>query len=415
MHSPSLLEAKSKAAALVAAICAAAGTHAWAVEPQSIRFSDGLKLVPTLKMEQRYDDNIRATQYDTQSSWVTAVMPTFVLSTESRTSAYALTYALDNETYASSHADDHTDHHVDADAGFQFDVRNRLRLNAGYDKIEDVANDAYVSSPFGGTSPGVGNQPVVPQGNSGEPAKYTTTNAGGIYTYGAMDALMQLEMAADYQQLRYQNSGGFNDDLEYNSTPLRATGYYRVAPKTRLLAEVRHTHFDYLNSSDQDSDNRALLGGLTWDATARTSGTVKIGTEEKSYDNSTFNDQNNATWDAGVQWKPLSYSVFTLNTNQSYQEGNDSAGTISSQTTGLNWAHQWMERLSSEISYSYTDNQYEGSVQHDTIDIVGASLSYEMRRWLDIGVGYKYATDDSNVDGQSYNRNIFSVSFTASL
>ena len=142
---------------------------------------------------------------------------------------------------------------------------------------------------------------------------------------------------------------------------------------------------------------------------------MKIGTEEKSYDNSTFNDQNNATWDAGVQWKPLSYSVFTLNTSQSYQEGNDSAGTISSQTTGLNWAHQWMERLSSEISYSYTDNQYEGSVQHDTIDIVGASLSYEMRRWLDIGVGYKYATDDSNVDGQSYNRNIFSVSFTASL
>jgi hypothetical protein len=390
----------------IAAISAVLATNAWAIEPESIRFGDGLKFTPTLKTEERYDDNIRAEEYNTQSSWVTAISPTFKLSTENRNSAYALTYSLDNENYASSHNDDHTDHHVDLDAGFQFDVRNKLRLNAGYDKVETIANDDYIDSDNGN---------IVPLGNSGEPAKYTQTNAGGVYTYGASSALMQLELAADYQQWRYQNSNGFNDDQEYDALPLRATGFYRIAPKTRLLLEGRHTHYDYVKDNDQNSDNNAVLGGVTWDATAKTSGTIKIGAEQKSYDNGYYNDENNSTWEAGVQWKPRTYSTFSLNTNQSFQQGTDGAGAIDSQTTSLGWSHAWLERLSSDVSYSYTSNDYQGTSQQDYIDIVGVGLTYQMRRWLDIGVGYKYATDDSNEPGQSYNRNIFSVSFTAGL
>ncbi|MBF7730519.1 outer membrane beta-barrel protein [Pseudomonas sp. N040] len=371
-----------------------------------MRFSDGLKFTPTLKTEERYDDNIRAVENNVQSSWVTAITPKFVLSTEGRNSAYALTYSLDNETYASSHDDDHTDHHVDADAGFQFDARNKLVLNAGYDKVEDIANDNFED---------INNDLLVPQGNNGEPAKYTTANAGGVYTFGAATALTQIELGANYEELRYQNSDGFNEDLERNTTPLRATGYYRVAPKTRLLLEGRHTHFDYINDDDQDSDNKALLGGVTWDATAKTSGTIKVGAERKEFDNSTYDDDDNSMWEAGVKWSPRTYSTFNLTTRQGIAEGDSGASSIDSQTTALAWNHQWLERLSSEVSYSYTDNQYEGTDQQDEIDIFGVGLTYKMRRWLDIGVGYKYATDDSNAPGESYDRNIYAISFTASL
>lgn len=392
----------SLAVAISAALCA----NAWALEPQSIKLSDGLKFTPTLSVDESYDDNIRAEERNTQSSWVTGIKPKFVLSTEGNKSAYALTYELDNQTYASSHDDDHTDHHFDADAGFQFDVRNKLKLNAGYDKVESIANDNLVT-----TNDGL----IVPQGNTGEPAKYTTTSAGGVYTYGAASALAQLELGASYEELRYQNSGDFNEDLERNTTPLRATGYYRIAPKTRLLLEGRHTDYDYINDNDSDSNSDAVLAGVTWDATAKTSGTIKVGAEKLSYDNSTYDDEDGATWEAGVKWSPRTYSTFNLKTAQAYSPGNDGAGAIDAQTTSLNWNHSWLERLSSDVNYSYTDNDYQGTTQQDYIDIVGVGLTYNMRRWLDIGIGYKYATSDSNFDGSSYNRNIYAINFKASL
>jgi hypothetical protein len=391
---------------LTAAIYAVICVNAWAIEPQSIKFSDGLKFTPTLSVEERYDDNIRAEEYDTQSSWVTVIKPKFVLSTEGRNSAYALSYEMDNQTYASSHNDDHTDHHFDADAGFQFDVRNKLKLNAGYDKVESIANDNFITTENG---------LIVPQGNDGEPAKYTTTNVDGVYTYGAASAPAQLELGAGYEELRYQNSGDFNDDLERNTTPLRATGYYRVAPKTRLLLEGRNTNYDYTNDDDSDSNSYAMLAGVTWDATAKTSGTIKVGGEKLKYDNSTYDDESSATWEAGVTWAPRTYSTFNLSTAQAFSPGNDGAGAIDAQTTKLAWNHSWLERLSSDVSYSYTSNDYQGTTQQDYIDIFGVGLTYNMRRWLDIGIGYKYATDDSNYEGGSYNRNIYAINFKASL
>ena len=390
------------AAAISTVLCA----NAWAVEPQSIKISDGLKFTPTLKVEERYDDNIYAIENNVQSSWVNVITPEFVLSTEGRNSAYALTYSLNNENYASSHSDDHTDHHVDLDAAFQFDARNLLKLNAGYDKVEDIANDNFED---------YNNDLLVPQGNEGEPAKYTTTNFGGVYTYGAKTALTQLELGANYEELRYQNSGDFNEDLERNTVPLRATAFYRVAPKTRLLLEGIYEDYDYINNNASDGDRQALLAGVTWEATAKTTGTIKIGAEERSYDKSVYEDESGASWEAGVKWAPRTYSTFDLTSRQRFAPGDNGAGTIDSQTTALTWNHHWLERLRSDVSYSYTDNDYKGTDQQEDIDIVGVGLTYEMRRWLDIGIGYKYATSDSNYPGSSYDRNIYAINFKASL
>ena len=64
---------------IAAAVVAAAGvsTSAFAIDPQSIRVSDGVMFTPTLQLEHGYDDNIHATKNDRESTWVTVVEPTF--------------------------------------------------------------------------------------------------------------------------------------------------------------------------------------------------------------------------------------------------------------------------------------------------------------------------------------------------
>ncbi len=384
---------KFKARSLAVAVSAALSANAWAVEPQSIKLSEGLLFTPTLEVSERHDDNFRAVEDNEESSWITSVTPTFVLGAEGRKSAYQLSYSAVSDTFHSSHKDNNTDHHVNADAGYEFDSRNRLKLNAGFHKIEDTASE---------------DQNV-------ENDKYTTSNVGGVYSFGAQTARNQIDFGANYQELRYQNSDHLNADKERDTTALNTILYHAVAPKTRALVEARHTDYDYVSNTRLNSNNVALLAGLTWDATAKTTGTVKFGGEKKRFDDSSIDDESGGMWEVGVKWSPRTYSTFGLNTRRALDEGDNGASSIESQSTTLSWDHEWMDRLSSTVSYTYSDQDYQDITRTDKIDTFGVGLTYEMRRWLDLGVGYKYSENDSDAVGKSYERNIFSISATASL
>lgn len=382
-----------KTSALAAAVSVALCANAWALEPQSVKLGDGLTFTPTLQVSERYDDNFRAVEKNEESSWITGITPTFTLAAEGRKSAYELTYSANTDIFHSSHADDNTDHHLTANAGFEFDARNRLVLSAGHHKVEETAS----------------------LDQNAENDKYSTSNIGGLYTFGAATARTQLDFGANYEELRYQNSNNLNADKERDTTALSSTAYYRVAPKTRLLVEARHTDYDYVTNTRLNSNNIALLGGVTWEATAKTTGTVKIGAEKKRFDDSSIDDKSGSLWEVGASWAPRTYSTFNLNTRRALDEGYSGASSIQSQSTTLSWNHEWLDRLSSDVSYTYSDQEYQDVKRDDKIKTLGLGLTYEMRRWLDIGVGYKYSENDSSAANKSYERNIYSISFTASL
>lgn len=387
------LRISSLAVAISGALCA----NAWALDPQSVKLGDGLTFTPTLQVSERYDDNFRAFNENEESSWVTSITPTFLLGAEGRKSAYQLQYSAVGDIFHSSHDDDNTDHHLTGDAAYEFNSRNRLKLNAGYHRVEETAAQSTQTR------------------RAQENDKYTTANVGGVYSFGAQTARTQLDLGANYQELRYQNSNGLNADKERDTTALTGTAYYRIAPKTRALVEARHTDYDYVSNDRLNSYNVALLTGLTWDATAKTTGTVKFGAERKYFDTSALNDNSGSMWEVGVKWMPRTYSTFNLQTRRALDEGDDGASAIQSQSTTLSWKHEWLDRLSSDVSFSYTDNEYQDYERDDQLSVFGVGLNYEMRRWLDIGIGYKYAKNDSSIDFESYERNIYSISFTASL
>ena len=268
-----------------------------------------------------------------------------------------------------------------------------MTLNAGYNKVEETAAEDKNS----------------------ENDKFTTASVAGMYTYGADSARGQVDLSADHKQLRYQNSGGLNSDKERDTTALSSTFYYRVGPKTRALIEARHTEYDYVSNDRLNSNNIALLSGLAWDATAKTSGTLKIGGERKRFDESSIDDKSASMWEVGIRWKPRTYSIFDLSTRRAIDEGDDGASAIHLQLIEMSWRHQWLDRLSSNVSYSLSDQEYQDIDRDDEIRTFGAGLSYAMRRWLDLSLSYKYLENDSSAANESYQRNIYLVSVTASL
>lgn len=380
---------------LLALAVSAASSSVLALEAASIKLADGLEFTPTLQVSERYDDNFREVERNEESSWITTIAPTFSLGAEGRKSAYKLSYTAVSDTFHSSHKDNNTDHHLTADAGFEFDARNRLKLNAGYHDIEETASvDQNVENDM-----------------------YNTKNVGGVYTFGAQSARAQIDFGANYEELRYTNSNGLNADKERDTTALRSTFYYRIAPKTKALLEGRYTDYDYTNTVGRrkNSDNTGLLAGLTWEATAKTTGTAKFGREKKDFDDSRISEKSTGMWEVGATWEPRTYSRFNLNTRRGFDEGEDNASTIKTQSTTLSWEHDWAERLTSNVSYTRSDREYQDITREDKLDTFGIGLTYEMRRWLDVGIGYKYAENDSDAINESYERNIYALTLNASL
>ena len=167
-----------------------------------------------------------------------------------------------------------------------------------------------------------------------------------------------------------------------------------------------------------------MLLGVTWDATAKTTGSVKVGREKKSYDKSFYKDKSMNMWEAAVAWAPRTYSTFDFKLRRGFDEGDnyyeyDSGEHISSsiKTTAYHagWKHQWMDRLSSNLTFSHTDRKYQNTDRDDKIKQYGLGVTYEMRRWLDVGLGYTHRDNDSNLASRDYKRNIYALTFNASL
>lgn len=379
--------------ALVAAVAVVVSNQALAIEPAEIKLGP-MALTPTLKFSEGYNDNVDEDANE-NSSWVTEVSPSFTLAAQDRLNVYSLTYSFDSEIYHSLHDDDNTDHHLTADAHLEFNSRNRLDLNAGYHDIEDTS-DADSAT--------------------GENDQYHTSNIGALYGFGAQSATMQLEFGANHQLKRYDNSGSLNASKERDTDSFSGTAYYRLAPKTRALFEVRYNDYDYVSNDPLDSNNLAYLGGVTWDATARTSGTIKLGYEEKDFDDGSKKDPDGTTWEVSVTWAPRTYSSFTLNTRAGIDEGGDSGEDyIDTTSTSLGWNHDWNSRVSSKVSYSYTEEEYQGIDREDETSVFGLGVNYEVRRWMSVGVGYKYTDKDSTDASESYNQNLYQASLNLSF
>lgn len=386
---------KINANPVAAAILMASSVNAWALEPVGIKLEDGHIITPTLQVSERYDDNFRAVEVGEEDTWITSITPTITLAGEGSKSSHSLSYTAVIDTFHSSRKDNNTDHHATADLGFEFDARNKLKFDAAYDYVEETAS----------------------KDQSVENDKYDTYKVGGVYSYGVESALAQIDLGAKVYRLQYHNSGTLNAGKEYDSAAFNAIGYYRVGSKTRVLLEARHTGYDYITNTGLNSNNIALLGGAVWDATAKTTGSVKLGAEEKRYDTVALEDNVGSMWEVAVTWSPLSYSTFELNSRRGFNEGSSGASVISSQSSSLDWKHEWLDRLTSDATYTHSTEDYEGNVNQrvDVIDSLALGLTYGMRRWLDVGIGYKYAETDSNVAGESDKRNIFLVSLTGSL
>ena len=215
----------------------------------------------------------------------------------------------------------------------------------------------------------------------------------------------------------------------YNQHNAGATLFYKFWPKTAVLLEYIFTYREYPNLQVDNNYTHSPLVGLTWDPTAKLSGTVKFGYTFKQYDtNLTGRNNNPENWilSAELLYRFSRYTNLTLTAQRSFQEDVDFDNS-GYRNTGV-WVslnHDWQYfRVFSYATFFYLNNDYlnaafdtSGQVLRRNDNVIGAGvgLSRPITRWLRARIDYNYVNRSSNFFGFSYNDHRFLFGLSTSF
>ncbi|MBL0141377.1 MAG: outer membrane beta-barrel protein [Betaproteobacteria bacterium] len=248
----------------------------------------------------------------------------------------------------------------------------------------------------------------------GDPDKYYTNTPGIMYAHGAPGAEGRFEVFGNKTYKRYLNNKETTAASDKDVTDYGGAFYWRVMPKTYLLAEARGSSINYLDSTSTYSGNESRYYlGATWEATAATSGTLKVGQLKKDFD-STNPGWSGTGWEGMITWMPRTYSKVDLYSARTPVDSTGQGTFILSDATGINWNHDWSSVLTTGVNARWQKDAYQGFPRTDDIEVYGARIDYKFRRWVTFGAEYTYTKRDSNIAFYDYDKNLwlFSAAFS---
>jgi hypothetical protein len=365
--------------------------------PRGITLGEGVALFPFFNMSLGNDDNLFLNNTNKKSSSVQIYNPGLRL--EARSQALVLGFELEGKTgrFNDSKADNYTDVIAGASADVVANSSLGFRFNLDHERGHD---------PRGSTDRGL----------SATPDEYKNSGFGFLAAYGANEAPGRVEVEAGTFRKRYQNNRLTTIASDRDGDNFAGRFFWRVAPKTWAVFEARQDDLDYnLATSLQDSKERRYFVGLTWEATAATTGTFKVGRIQKNFSAASTPDFSGTGWEGNIRWAPLSYSSFDFNTQKTFGESSGVGDFTLSKKYGVAWNHQWNSKLTTQASLSRSDDDFVRNTRDDSTDSLGFSVKYKVQRWLTLGGEYNYTDRSSSVPGFAYKRSQYFFTVGATL
>jgi hypothetical protein len=365
--------------------------------PASVQLGDSpVYMTPYLGFAVGRDDNLFLSNGNEKASTVYITSPGFKLDARQGATVFQASYQGQVGRYSQSEDDDYVDHLVHGQFDAAFDRRNFLRLGVDYVRSHD---------PRGSTDRIL----------SGHPDRYEQASPFATYALGAPGAEGRLEIYGSTLDKRYLNNRQTTAAGDRTNQEFGGAFYWRVMPKTYVLAEARQTQIHYkLPGSPLSADETRYYGGVTWEATAATTGTIKVGRLQRQFksDEPKF---SGTSWEALVTWTPLSYSKFDLYASRQSNESSGLGTFILSSLAGVTWTHAWSSVLTTGLDARYQKDEYQEFNRTDETKALGMKVGYRFRRWLTLGAEYTRTQRDSNTNRFEYDKNLYFLTATASM
>jgi hypothetical protein len=249
------------------------------------------------------------------------------------------------------------------------------------------------------------------------PDTWHTISVRGGLSYGRRLARGRIEAEAGLTTRRYDDYVYAEKLDDKDVFDLKSTFFYKIGPRTQLLLSAGYANTDYKSDlSAQDNTGYHFGTGVTWQATGKTSGEVRVGYSQREYDDVSRDSFSGITWDAAVRWSPLNRSIIDLSVGRQTSETTGIIGDyVLTNAYGVAWTHAWTPRIASKASVDFIERDYANSALSDDITSYTLGLSYQFRRWLAFGGGVSSSQRDSTDSSRDYKRNTYSLTLDANF
>ncbi len=364
------------------------------LNPASIK-AEPFLITPWANLSVGSDDNVSLASAVKTKSNFTVFNPNVMAGLRSGTHTYTALYSGNFARYTSSSQDNYNDNALAFEANNSWTARFNTLVHLDYMKGHDGRNAVVVAR------------------NSVE--RWHNTGVRAKAHYGAQGAQGQFEFGAGLSNKRYDTNVAVMNAYDVDKRDLSAAYFHRVGAATQAIVEVRDTHLTYPVSPNSSSTERRYLVGAQWEATAKTSGSFKIGKMNKDFDSGVRASGSGTTWEGGLRWSPLSYSVVDVAVGKSLGESSGVGNFMDSRQESLAWHHDWSSRVRSTLTLGATKNSYQGVVREDSLSNYGMKVSYGIQRWLRAGAEIQHQQRSSSAVGFDYKRNLVMFSLEGSL
>ncbi len=353
---------------------------------------------PSVTAGYQRNDNLYSNPNNKKADTIQLFNPAVRLEAKQATNTYSLNMGITDGRYQTQKEDSFTDYNANALADLDLSTRLRARLRLDYFDSHD---------PRGSTNTAI----------SPTPDRWRSTYGQGILSYGAPGAKGRFDFELGQTKRDYYNNRVTTIALDRTIDDVGGTFFWRVMPRTSLLFQAKQSSVDYsAPTSTYTSKENSYLAGVTWEATAKTTGVFKLGTLKKDFKDSTRQDTSSTTWNGQIRWSPLTYSHVDFTLIKTPFETTGGVGNyIDKTTTAAVWTHEWSSQFSTALSTSFMNDDYKGISRTDKTQFYGLTATYKMRRWLSFGADYSNTTRDSSDNNFDYKRNLLMLFVRASL
>ncbi|MDQ7786786.1 MAG: outer membrane beta-barrel protein [Thermodesulfovibrionales bacterium] len=250
--------------------------------------------------------------------------------------------------------------------------------------------------------------------------KFRTNLANFIVKY-AISERLELRVDSSYFLVNYAKAR--NNYRDRHDWSLSAYTFYKATPKMRFFIEYEYIDITYDKNIVSDSQEHHYFGGIQWDITAKSKGSIKAGYGTKDFASAT-ETSNDFIFEAQIDHHFTPKTSLILKASRRTTETDISTTDfVVSDTIELEYLQRITAKVTADIKLSYTRDAYKDEFTYggrtaplDDDYYYGAfALQYKFREWLFADAGYIFMKRDSSFSDFDYTTNVMFVRITGSL
>ena len=353
---------------------------------------------PELLIKQMYDDNLLSSETNTKSSWGSAFAPSLTLNLKKYEHAASINYALNKTIYSNSQEDEFLDQSLRSDLKIRFSRRTIMTLFASHTRGHEDRGTGFSQGSAEGLT---------------EPDKTRQYRTGATITFGTEESLGRVKLmlnAFAYRLDDRPNVGKFANQNNYSGS---LTFYYKIKPNTSLLVEAyqaKHLFNSLSNDESIDNQENRYYIGSSWNVTALTMGTIKVGMIKKEFDNQEKSSFIGLGWDVGINWSPVEDTLLQLNARSQTEETTGLSDYIKTTEISSHISHQWTPLVETTFTANVMKNEYQPTNKEQGLWSINLAINYQLRQWVKLSGSILHQERLSTILNQDFQRNTYAVS-----